>query len=322
MASGATITITGGTNMTQVVAGTDVVETADYNNMRTNLGTLLGNPADVTLGTFTLSSTFGFAQGGVGSTSATTSNTVNVTGTGGAVRDLQDEIQELQTFLGQTGENVVDVTVGSSINATDFNTMMLAVEDVWNARFNNTPVTAVTDGSQTFTSAWTNTIQNEVTYTFANEIACRAFFNGGGRLGVSFSRSGGGTNDQNSRWTETLSAIGDVMINYNDNFASSATLSGVGFYELTAAYQQIAEKFTATAPYTGDNVVVNAKVNSTTNPTIITFQCLLTDNGDNAVDASPDGTFTINARRQSPDVTGTTFTFATPTDGVGTITGS
>ena len=46
MASGSSVTIDGGTNMTQVVTG-DVVDDADFNNARTNVNTLLGTAADI-----------------------------------------------------------------------------------------------------------------------------------------------------------------------------------------------------------------------------------------------------------------------------------
>ena len=62
MASGSAVTITGGTNMTQVVAG-DVIDDADFNNARTNVNTLLSGAADVTLGTFTEATTYGWNQG-------------------------------------------------------------------------------------------------------------------------------------------------------------------------------------------------------------------------------------------------------------------
>ena len=41
MASGSTVTMTGATNMTQVVSG-DVIDDADFNNMRTNIGLMMG----------------------------------------------------------------------------------------------------------------------------------------------------------------------------------------------------------------------------------------------------------------------------------------
>ena len=61
MASGSTLTVTGGTNMTKVVAG-DVVGTADYDNMVANITRQLATPNDVTLGTYTASSTYGYNQ--------------------------------------------------------------------------------------------------------------------------------------------------------------------------------------------------------------------------------------------------------------------
>ena len=65
-----------------------------------------------------------------------------------------------------------------------------------------------------------------------------------------------------------------------------------------------------------------AKVNSTTNPTIITLQTKLRDEGDNVLDEAVDGTLTINARRLQPNANGSGFSFATPTDSTGAISGS
>ena len=62
MASGSTVSLSGGTTMTQVVSG-DTILDDDFNNARTNVNTLLGTAADVTLGTYTASSTKGWGQG-------------------------------------------------------------------------------------------------------------------------------------------------------------------------------------------------------------------------------------------------------------------
>lgn len=326
MASGNVITITGGVNMQEVVAVTDLVDADDYNNPRTNINTLLTTPADVTLGTFTESNTFGYNQSGSGEGAASVGGTILASGANGAFLDLQVEVQELQTFTNQTGVSVSDVGVGDTIAATDWNNLMLAVEDIWNARFSGpVPSAAVTDGSATYVDPWTNNISNEISYTFGSETDCRAFFNGGGRLGVSFSRSGGTANGQNTAWTTTLSSVGDVVINYLQTLADSGTINNpgnFGFYNLTTSYTTILSKTTAAAAYSSDTLTVEAKVDSTTNPTVITFRSVMTDAGDGAIDTSPDGTFTFNARRLQPDVSGTTFTFATPTDNVGAVTGS
>ena len=323
MASGSAITITGGTNMTQVVAGTDTVAAVDFNNARTNVNTLLSGAADVTLGTFTVASTFGWNQGGAGVSAASAGSTVQDTGAGG-FKDLQDDVQAMCAFLGQSVRTGVgsDVTTADSITAATWNNTMLNVKDCWDARFVPASRTAATDASVTRTASWTNTLTQETTWTFASEGALRSYFNGGGAVGVSSSRSGGTSNSQNTQWTNKLSGISDVWLYHNTTTASAGTSAGLGLYELTTAYQQIMIFYGGTSPYTSDYIQVNAKVNSTTNPTIITLQTKLRDEGDNVLDEAVDGTLTINARRLQPNANGSGFSFATPTDGTGTISGS
>ena len=89
MASGSSITITGGTNMTQVVIG-DNVEDGDFNNARTNIGLMLGDAADVTTGTFTVANTYGWGQGGAGVTTVAAGETIDATSANG-FKDLQDD---------------------------------------------------------------------------------------------------------------------------------------------------------------------------------------------------------------------------------------
>lgn len=323
MASGSSITISGGTNMTQVVAGTDLIDADDFNNARTNVNTLLGGAADVTLGTYTAASTKGWGQGGAGVSAATAGNTVQDTGAGG-FKDLQDDVQAMCAFLGISVRSGVetDVTTSDTILAATWNNLMLNIEDCWNDRFGPASRTASTDASTTRTSAWTNTLTQETTWTFANEGACRAFFNGGGAVGVSASRSGGSSHDQNTQWTNKLSAISDIWLYYNTTSASAGTSAGIGFYELTTSYQQLVIYYGGSSPYTSDYIKVEGKVNSTTNPTVITLKTSLLDAGDNVLDQNVDGTLTINARRNQPDASGSGFSFAVPTDSMGSISGS
>lgn len=323
MASGSTVSISGGTDMTQVVAGTDLIAAADFNNARTNVNTLLSGAADVTLGTFTLASTYGWNQGGAGVAAATTGNNVTATGAGG-FKDLQDDVQAMCAFLGVTVRSGVgsDVTTADTITADTWNNLMLNIKDCWDNRFSPNSRTASTDASVTRTTAWTNTLTQETTWTFANEGACRAFFNGGGAVGVSASRSGGSTHDQNTQWTNKLSALSDVWLYHDTTTASAGTSAGIGFYELTTSYQQLVIYYGGASPYTSDYVKVDAKVDSTTNPTVITIKMELLDAGDNVLDQNVDGTLTINARRNQPDASGSGFSFAVPTDSMGAISGS
>lgn len=323
MASGSTVTADGLTTMTQVVAGTDLVDADDFNNARTNVNKLMGNPYDVTLGTYDATFSYGWGQGGVGVSAASAGSTIQDTGAGG-FKDLQDDVQAMCAFLGVSLRTGVgdDVDTDDTILAATWNNLMLNIQDCWNNRFSPTSRTAATDASTTRTTAWTNTLTQETTWTFANENDCRRFFNGGGAVGVSASRSGGGSNTQNTQWTNKLSNIGDVWL-YHDNTSSGAgTPDGIGFYELTTSYQQLVIYYGGTSPYSNDYIQVSAKVNSTTNPTVVTIRTILLDDGDNVIDASPDGTLTINARRNQPNASGSGFSFPQPTDSQGAISGS
>lgn len=343
MPSGATITSSGMTTMTQVVAGTDSVVPADFNNARTNVNALLGTAADVTLGTYTASSTYGYTQGGSSVSAASTGGLIYADNATGGFKRLQDDVQSLCAFLGQTVRTGVgtDVTTATTISATTWNNLMLNIKDCWDNRFSPASTSMSSDSNVTRTTAWTSTLTEETTWTFASEGAARAFFNAGGAVGVSSTRTGGSATTQNSDWASLLSAMGDVLMNYNDTSASSGTSAGLGFYELTTAYQQLYIKYGSGA-YASNFFKLEGKVNSITDPTVITLKATWSDPytaaaaaaADGAVgpDGVPssgdetsgytdsiDGTLTLNGRRKQPNANGSSITITAPTISMGAI---
>ena len=136
MASGSSYTVSGGTTMTGVVAG-DVIDDADFNNARTNVNTLMGTAADVTLGTYTASSTKGWGQGGAGVSAASAGGLVYADNATGGFKRLQDDVQAMCAFLGVSVRTGVgsDVADGNSITATTWTNLMLNIQDCWNAAF-------------------------------------------------------------------------------------------------------------------------------------------------------------------------------------------
>lgn len=341
MASGATVTITGGTNMQQVVAGTDSVLPADFNNARTNVNLLLGNAADVTLGTYTAASTYGYTQGGTALNAASTGGLIYADNATGGFKRLQDEVQALCAFLGQSVRTGVgtDVTTSDSIAATTWNNLMLNIKDCWDNRFSPASTTTSTDATASRTTTWYTSLTEETTYTWSSEAACRGFFNGGGKIGFSSSRSGGSSTTQNTDWTNLLSAMGDVMVNYDNTASSGATgtSAGLGFYELTTSYQQLYIKY-GSGSYASNYFRLEGKVNSTTDPTVVTLRATWYDPHATGSGTGPDGvpgtgddsynndyidgTLTLNARRTQPNANGSGFSFTAPTVSAGAISGS
>lgn len=325
MASGSSVSSAGMTTMTQTVAG-DVIDDADFNNARTNVNALLSNAQDVTLSAgsaFTYSSAYGYGQGGAGVNSVAAGNTVYASSASQGFKDLQDDVQALCAFLGislRTGVGS-DVTSSTTIAAATWANLMLNIKDCWDARFTPSSGTLSTDASKTFTSSWTNTLSQETTWTFASEADCRGFFNGGGTVGYSGSYTGS-SGDQFTAHAARLSGIGDFQLSYSTSLASAGSASGIGFYELATSYQDLYTYYGASAPYSNDYIKFQGKVNSTTNPTVVTLKAILVDATDNVIDAAATGTLTLNARRRQPDANGSGFSFATPTDSMGNITGS
>lgn len=341
MASGSAVTISGGTTMTQVVAG-DTIDDADFNNARANVDRLLSGAQDVTLGTFTLSSTYGYGQGGAGVNATAAGNLVYADNATGGFKRLQDDVQALCAFLGQTVRTGVgtDVTAGDTISATTWSNLMLNIKDCWDNRFSPASRTTTTDASVTRTTQWKTSLAQETTWTFANEGDLREFFNGGGRLGFSSSRTGGSSTTQNTNWTNLLSAMGDVYMTYDTTFSTGATgtSAGKGLYELSTSNQQLYIKY-GSGSYASNYFRMLGRVNSTTNPTVITLRAEYSDphvegSGSLGPDGAAgtgdegfnndyiDGTLTLNARRQQPAASGSGFTFSAPSDSMGGISGS
>lgn len=325
MASGSNITATGMQTMQQVVAGTDLVEPADFNNARTNLERLLGAPQNVTLGSPAIGTIYGYGQGGAGTTAASSGNLIRVTGAGG-FRDLQDDVQALCAYLGVTVRAGVgtDVGTGTTITAQTWNNLMLNIRDCWNGRFLPTSRTLSTQTSATRTANWNVSLTQTTTWTFANASQCRQYFNMGGGVGVSASRTGGTTDNKNTSWSNKLNAFGDLIINANDTSDGAGTRASFGFYQLGTSFQQMAQFFGGANPYTDDRIVVNARVDSTTAPTQVIIQTLLFDDGytGEVIDEPVTGTLTINARRHQPNANGSGFTIPAPSVAAGAISGS
>lgn len=327
--------------MTQVVAGTDTVDPADYNNARTNVDRLLGAAQDVTLGTFTLGSTYGYGQGGATTGARSSGNLVYADDATGGFKQLQDDVQSLASFLGITLRSGVgtDVTSSDTITAVTWNNLMLDVKDLWDNRFSPdaSSLTTTTETSVTYTSAWSSQVQQETTFTFSNENECRAFFNAGGKLGVSSSRAGGSSTTQNTNWTNLLNAIGDVFLTHNDITANSGASEFKGFYELTASYQELYNKFGSGA-YATNYFRLEGRVDSTTNPTIVYLRATWADEHTEGTGTGPDGipgtgddgygndtvdgTLTLNVRVQEPTGGSSGISVAKPTETAGSISGS
>ena len=320
MASGPTIPISGGTDMTAVVIG-DTILPADFNNARTNINDMLSAPTSVT-------DLHGLNQGGVSVGIATSGTTVEALGSAGAFTELQNEIQALNTFYGaSTNVHIqTDIVAGDIIEANEWNGIMYDTKARWddeekpyNTSTKTYPASRTWDVS--VDGEWTGILTNTVTFTWSTSAEMNAWFNGGGACGIEAAIINySGTDPQTLSWENKLDTLGDVFIVKQDTLAGAGTNSNLGQVDMTTTYQNLNVYAGGTAPYTADWANVAAQVNNTTTPTSITFRMRLRDGPDGSIDEPVEGDTRFQAVLWTPNPAGSGFTFASPTVSQSTIT--
>ena len=168
-----------------------------------------------------------------------------------------------------------------------------------NAAANGTDIT--TNGSTTTTSSWDVRATTQKTVTFGSTEELRFFFNAGGQLRMSFSRSGGTTSDKNSEWTDLLTQTGTIVVT---GAAASKTIDSVaytgttkiggsgtpsvlntatGAEDYSGVAVEIFKQFADSSPYTGNFISIDASVSGA----VITFDVTLEDAAADTI--APDG---------------------------------
>jgi hypothetical protein len=103
------------------------------------------------------------------------------------------------------------------------------------------------------TGSWVSQSYCEVTVTFSTADQARYFFNSGGKIRISSTRTGGTTTPQNASWTTLLDSIGSPGFGAN-------TPGGATFYSLTNTYQTYYQQG-STSSYSSNNFQLQAKSN-------------------------------------------------------------
>lgn len=231
--------------------------------------------------------------------------------------DIINAAQDLATYVGATVASG-DVSSAGSIQETDLNNIQTTVTNAYNNRFSAQSSYLSTEAKidSTRTASWNTTVTHNFSVDFSNDNHAKHFFNAGGKITFSASRSGGSTNDQNTDWTNLLSAMGTVKMGYTNVTASSGSNTGSrGFYDLTSSFQEIFIK-AGSGSYSSNYYQIQARYDSST--ATIYFQVSFADahTGRGYFD-SVDGTLQHNVGQERPNSgtlpNGYSITVATPT---------
>ena len=171
-------------------------------------------------------------------------------------------------------------------------------------------------------------LNSTITVTFPSANAVRYFFNAGGTIRVTCSRSGGSAYPANTSWTNLCSDIGSLALPATSATQSIAgtTFNGLtklgggslpntyvrnGYYQLTAAPALLFKQFGNVGVYTNDHIEVYYSASGNT----VTITVRFSDNESGYVPTGDvvDGNLTVTAAAKPPSTANITNSWGTPT---------
>lgn len=289
------------------MAAGDQIQDTDYNSLQDRAQLLLGT---------------GTGSRGYGQTVQTADVFTGNIITRDQWNSLRDDILSIRVH--QDGVSPVAATVakGAPINYSLLSNYDSLLNTADANRFNIASGQALvtTKATQSVTATWTTQAQAVLTVTFANANEGRYFFNSGGKVRISGSRSGGSSTSQNNAWTNFLANIGNIAF-------GAATSEFINYYDLTNAYQTYYQTSLST-PYSSNYFQLSARCdvanNSSGTATQIEIRITLRDDHV-PIGAGPDSTdgtvtFVVDELKATGNLYPTgTWNITSPTYSLGAI---
>jgi hypothetical protein len=190
----------------------------------------------------------------------------------------------VHTGVGTTLPNVV--STGNTIIANNGSfgrpnvAAIISTLDAYRLTYNITLMTLSSVLTSTRTTAWSVSVTHEFTATFTSEDTARYFFNTGGTVYVSASRTGGTSSQLNSSLSDILSTMGTIKFSAQncEITGSGGTVHPTGYYGLTGVYQTLYNKVSSGLYYyTNVSYTLRARAENIVglnggNGTVIRFQ--------------------------------------------------
>jgi len=256
----------------------------------------------------------GTGDKGYGQTSTLTAVTAGEDVTAVQWATMLDRMDSMEAHQGSVITNPANPTVGVDIEV--FTALSTDITTLFDSRLDNAANGG--DSSNTIVGAgsWTtNSVQaGRLTWSSANH--ARYFFNAGGEIRISFSRSGGTVHTKNTEWTNLCTDCGTLVFGARTMAKSGGagtptTEIDDGFYDISTTYVQKFKQFEGTSPYALNYIGVEFRtaLTGTALDIQITYQDDATD--DNPAD-TVDGTLTGTFVERPPSTTNLTDTWGNP----------
>ena len=140
-------------------------------------------------------------------------------------------VARIATLASHQGSSITAITQPSAGNTIEvFSALSGNITTVTTNRSNAAAEGSDSSVSTTSSSGWNTSSTVSKTFTFASANQLRYFFNAGGQIRLSWSRTGGTTSTQNTTWSDLLTASGTLVLT---GAAASKTINSVAYTGLT-----------------------------------------------------------------------------------------
>ena len=249
-------------------AGNTIVDD-DYNIFATGNAAGSGdqNVANINSILGSASGEFGYGQsGGLGAVTA---------GSTVLASDWASLLTKNTLLANHQGTSITSITNPSAGNTiAAYAALSANISATYTNKLNATASGSDSSVSSVSTSSWNTSSTLSKTFTFASRNQLRYFFNAGGMIRLSWSRTGGTGSTQNTSWTNTLTAAGTIVLT---GIAASKTIAAVAYTGTT----KIGGSGTNQILLTGSGVL-----DMSSTPAIYFKQIPPTGYGDNEIEVS------------------------------------
>jgi hypothetical protein len=202
--------------------------------------------------------------------------------------------------------------------------------------YNNSGTTGIAlidsaPSATTYATAWGNTGSRSLVFTrsvtFASGDAARYFFNAGGKIKLTFSRSGGSATTRNTEWATLCSDVGTITMGWKNTTkvggagATPLTVLNTnngGYWAGSGAYVVHFKQLDNVGSYSNNYIQVEYYWSGTVSNggyPVLNIKCTLVNVWTNAFQDTTDGTYTNNIVVSSPATTYLANSWGTPTVG-------
>ena len=256
-------------------------------------------------------------------------NTLTAVSAGGDVTATQwatmlDRMDSMEAHQGSAITNPANPTVGVDIEV--FTNLSADITTLFDSRLDNAANGADAGNGIGAAGSWTVLTTQTARFTWTSANHARYYFNAGGEIRTSFSRSGGTAHTKNTEWTQLCTDCGTLVFGARTfekvgGAGTPTTENDNGWYDITTSFVENFKQFEGTSPYTASFIAVATRSGGT--GTWLEIRVYYDDSAaDDDANDTVDGTITTTNTERPPSTAQLVDVWGNPTASIITNTQS